>query len=73
MKTQDIIQEVLQLPLKERKIIAETVVQSLSADSEFSDEQLSLIEKRLQALDNGRATLLDSKAVFEQLRHQYQA
>lgn len=72
MKTQEIIQAALQLPLKERQIIAETVVQSLTTDSEFSDEQLSLIDERLQALNNGTATLLDSEAVFEQLRHQFQ-
>lgn len=71
MNTQEIIRQALLLPTDKRQLVADTVVQSLTDSAEFSDEQLTVIEQRLMALDDNKAQLLDGEQVFSHLRQKY--
>ncbi len=60
-----------QLPQTERQSVAEALVESLTVDDLLTDEQISIIDERLDAVENGQAKIVDGEAVFEKLRKTY--
>lgn len=68
-----ILDEAMQLEPMTRAFIAETLLESLDLDQDFtvSQEWLEEIRRRCAEIDNGKATLLDSAEVINELREKY--
>jgi hypothetical protein len=68
-----ILDEAMQLEPNTRAFIAETLLESLDLDQDFavSQEWLEEIRRRCQEIDSGKAVLLDSTLVMNELRGKY--
>jgi hypothetical protein len=68
-----ILDEAMQLEPNTRAFIAETLLESLDLDQDFavSREWLEEIRRRCAEIDSGKATLLDSTLVMNELRGKY--
>lgn len=68
-----ILSEAMQLEPNARAFIAETLLESLDLDQDFavSPEWLEEIRRRCVDIDSGKATLLDSAMVINELRTKY--
>lgn len=68
-----ILDEAMQLDLTARAFVAETLIESLDLDQNFavSQEWLEEIRRRCVDIDSGKATLLDSAMVIDELRGKY--
>jgi hypothetical protein len=68
-----ILDEAMQLEPTTRAFIAETLLESLDLDQDFavSPEWLEEIRRRCVDIDSGKATLLDSAMVINELRGKY--
>jgi hypothetical protein len=68
-----ILDEAMQLEPTARAFIAETLLESLDLDQDFavSREWLEEIRRRCEAIDSGKATLLDGAMVINELREKY--
>jgi hypothetical protein len=68
-----ILDEAMQLDPNARAVIADTLLDSLDIDQDFtvSAEWLEEIRRRCAEIDNGKTTLLDSTAVINELREKY--
>lgn len=68
-----ILNEAMQLEPNARAFIAETLLESLDLDQDFavSPEWLEEIRRRCADIDSGKATLLDSPMVINELRTKY--
>lgn len=68
-----ILDEAMQLEPSARAFIAETLLESLDLDQDFpvSQEWLKEIRRRCAEIDSGKATLLDSDTVINELREKY--
>jgi putative addiction module component (TIGR02574 family) len=66
-QTEKLLNEVLELPLPMRALIAEKLIESLDEDKDvnLSDVWKKEIEKRCQELDDNQVTLIDSEIVFQ--------
>jgi len=68
-----ILDEAMQLEPNARAFVAETLLESLDLDQDFavSQEWLEEIRRRCDEIDSGKATLLDSAMVINELRGKY--
>lgn len=68
-----ILDEAMQLEPTARAFVAETLLESLDLDQDFavSQEWLEEIQRRCAEIDSGKATLLDSAMVLNELRGKY--
>lgn len=68
-----ILDEAMQLEPTARAFVAETLLESLDLDQDFviSQEWLEEIRRRCAEIDSGKATLLDSAMVINELRGKY--
>lgn len=68
-----ILDEAMQLEPTARAFVAETLLESLDLDQDFavSKEWLEEIRRRCAEIDSGKATLLDSAMVINELREKY--
>ena len=68
-----ILDEAMQLDLTARAFVAETLIESLDIDQDFavSQEWLKEIRRRCVDIDSGKATLLDSTIVIDELHGKY--
>ena len=66
-QTEKLLNEVLELPLPMRALIAEKLIESLDEDKDvnLSDVWKKEIEKRCQELDDNQVTSIDSEIVFQ--------
>ena len=69
MSAQDIISEALRLPKQARALLAEKLLESLDAGEEFevSQEWQEEIRRRCRELDEGKAKLIPSDEVFDEV------
>jgi len=68
-----ILDEAMQLEPTARAFVAETLLESLDLDQNFtvSPEWLEEIRRRCADIDSGKAQLLDSAMVINELRGKY--
>lgn len=68
-----ILDDTMQLEPTTRAFIAETLLESLDLDQDFavSREWLEEIRRRCAEIDSGKAQLLDSATVINELRGKY--
>jgi len=72
MNTAELIDELVSLPLDERALVAESVLQSLNQpDAGVDDLWAKLAQERLAEIHEGRVKLVDGEAVFEKIRNQF--
>ena len=69
MSTDQLIQEILQLPREARALLAEKLLESLDFREEFdvSPAWREEIRRRCQELDSGAVKLVPAKEVFKEL------
>ncbi|MEO6202052.1 MAG: addiction module protein [Nitrospirales bacterium] len=70
---QKIIEDAMQLEPTTRAFVAESLLQSLDFEEEFSlsEEWVQEIRRRCEEIDSGKAVLVDGETVFPQLRKKY--
>jgi len=74
MKTSDLIDEAVSLPLEERARVVDTLLQSLNpADEKDSAAWLDLARRRLAELRSGAVAPVDGEQVFARIRDRYGA
>ena len=68
-----ILDEAMQLEPTARAFVAETLLESLDLDQDFavSPEWLDEIRRRCADIDSGKAQMLDSTMVLNELRGKY--
>ncbi|MEI7869636.1 MAG: addiction module protein [Candidatus Methylumidiphilus sp.] len=68
-----IIDDAMQLDSASRALIAETLLETLDFEEEFtiSQEWMDEIHRRCDAMDNGTTGLVDNDTVIQQLRGKY--
>ncbi|OGI50265.1 MAG: addiction module antitoxin RelB [Candidatus Muproteobacteria bacterium RIFCSPHIGHO2_12_FULL_60_33] len=68
-----ILDKAMQLEPTARAFVAETLLESLDLDQDFavSQEWLEEIRRRCAEIDSGKAALLDSAMVINELRGKY--
>ena len=70
---QKIIEDAMQLEPKSRAFVAESLLQSLDFEEDFSlsEEWKQEIRKRCEEIDSGQAALIEGEKVISQLRKNY--
>lgn len=69
MKTDDLIDEVVSLPVEERARLAECVLQTLNApDAEIDAAWVAEAGRRLEELRGGQVEGIPGEVVFERIR-----
>ncbi len=69
MKTDELIDEAVSLPLEERARLVERVLQTLNApDTEFDAFWVTEARRRLEELRSGAVAAIPGEVVFERIR-----
>lgn len=70
---QKIIEDAMQLEPTTRAFVAESLLQSLDFEEDFSlsEEWVQEIRRRCEEIDSGKAVLVEGETVFSQLRKKY--
>lgn len=70
---QKIIEDAMQLEPESRAFVAESLLQSLDFEEDFSlsEEWKQEIRRRCQEIDSGQAALIEGEKVLSQLRKKY--
>lgn len=70
---QKIIEDAMQLEPESRAFVAESLLQSLDFEEDFSlsEEWKQEIRRRCQEVDSGQAALIEGENVLSQLRKKY--
>ncbi len=70
---QKIIEDAMQLEPTTRAFVAESILQSLDFEEDFSlsEEWVQEIRRRCKEIDTGKAVLIDGETMFSQLRKNY--
>ncbi|MGA7181401.1 MAG: addiction module protein [Thiobacillaceae bacterium] len=72
MKTGELIDEVISLPVEERARLVDTLLRSLNApDSAIDSAWVEVARRRLDELRAGRVEAVPGEAVFESIRQRY--
>ena len=72
MKTVDLINEVVSLPVEERARIADLLLESLNPPDEgHAQAWLAVARRRLEDLASGQVQGVPGEAVFERIRRRY--
>ena len=73
MNTAALIKEVVSLPVEERTLVVESLLQSLNHSETEIDKQWSRIaQKRLKALQDGAVKAIDGEKVFNNIWHRFE-
>ncbi len=73
MKTTDLIAEAASLPVEERALLVESLLQSLNApEPDLDGEWGTVAQRRLEELRSGRIAAVPGEAVFERLMRRFQ-
>ncbi len=70
---QKIPEDAMQLEPTTRAFVAESILQSLDFEEDFSlsEEWVQEIRRRCKEIDTGKAVLIDGETMFSQLRKNY--
>lgn len=69
MKTEELIEEAVSLPVEERARLAECVLQTLNApDAEIDAAWAAEARRRLEELRSGQVEAIPGEVVFERIR-----
>jgi len=72
MKTDDLIDEIVSLPLEDRARMAEALLQSLNPqDDATTAAWLSVASRRMDGITNGKVQLVPGEQVFERIRQRH--
>ncbi len=72
MKTAELIDEVVSLPVEERARVVDTLLRSLNApESAIDAAWMEVAQRRLDELRAGRVEAVPGDAVFERIRQRY--
>lgn len=73
MKTAELIDEVVSLPVEERARVVDTLLRSLNApESAIDAAWMEVAQRRLDELRAGRVEAVPGEAVFERIRQRYE-
>ena len=73
MNTAALIDELVSLPVEERALVAESVLQSLNQpDSSIDKIWSQLAHERLKEIQTGKVEAADGEKVFEKIRKQFE-
>ncbi len=68
MKTEDLLEEVLSLPLEKRAMLIDFLLESLNPpDAEIEKEWINIAKQRLKELRENRVKAVSGEAVFEKV------
>lgn len=72
---EDILEEAINLPMEERSLLAEDLLDSLRTDEEreIEKEWIAVAERRLAEIEAGTATLIPAEDVVRELKAKYSA
>ena len=68
MTKQQVLDEAMKLGLKDRRDLAEAIYDSTGIGDEMSDEWAAEIQRRVDQIDRGEATLIDGDEAIRQAR-----
>lgn len=72
MKTGDLVDEVVSLPVEERARLVDTLLRSLNApESAIDAAWVEVARRRLDELRGGRLKAVPGESVFERIRQRY--
>lgn len=73
MNTAALIEEAVSLPVEERTLVVESLLQSLNRpESEIDREWRRVAQKRLAAIQNGEVKVVDGDKVFNSIWHSFE-
>jgi len=73
MNTADLIEEAVSLPVEERTLLVESLLQSLNRpESEIDRQWKHVAQKRLAAIQNGDVQTVDGGKVFNNIWHSFE-
>ncbi len=73
MNTAALIEEAVSLPVEERTLVVESLLQSLNRPvSEIDQEWKRVAQKRLAAIQNGEVQVVDGEKVFNNIWHSFE-
>ena len=68
LKTKDLIEEVISLPVEERAIVVDSVLRSLNPpDSEIDRKWAAVVRRRLSELRSGEVKAIPGEEVFSRI------
>lgn len=71
-KTQDLIDEASSLPIEERAILVDSLLQTMNpADKEIDNEWARVAKKRLDELHSGKVKSVNGEDVFKRVWKQF--
>jgi putative addiction module component (TIGR02574 family) len=71
MAVEKVLQEALALPREERTRVLEALQESLEPDEEWERAWAAEAERRMKAVNEGRAQLIPHETVFAELRARF--
>ena len=72
MNTAALIEEVVSLPVEERTLVVESLLQSLNRPETEIDQQWECVaQKRLEALQKGEVEAVNGEEVFNNIRRRF--
>ena len=72
MKTRDLIDEVVALPVEERALLIDTLLRSLNPpESDVDEKWISVAKRRLEELRTGQVSGVPSDEVFAKVRKRF--
>ena len=72
-KTQDLIDEAISLPLEERSLLVDSLLQSMNPLSKENDQKWALeAKKRLEELRSGKVKAIPGEEVFKKVWEKYE-
>jgi putative addiction module component (TIGR02574 family) len=70
MKTAEIMHELANLPVDERALIADSLLQTLNASQpEIEQEWLKVAQQRLQEIDSGKVKMVSMEEMTTRINH----
>lgn len=67
-KTQDLIDEAISLPIEERALLVDSLLQSMNPSSNENDQKWALeAKKRLEELRSGKVAAIPGEVVFRNI------
>lgn len=72
MKTEDLIEEALSLPVEERARVADLILQSMNPlDPSVEEKWVVIARERLDEIRSGKVKTIPGKEVFEEIRKRF--
>lgn len=72
MKTEDLIEEALSLPVEERARVADLILQSMNPpDPSVEEKWAAEIRRRIEEVESGKVKMIPGDEVFEEIRKRF--